>query len=275
MFTKTCYQITIGEGPWMGWFCCTSNIISPVSLRLLLQSELFKITGQSLPNFFIFLNYLLAQNLYSIPAFVTQNLYHNLYVHCPWYNICLVRHQETVFALEVVNSGFKFSSATENQYRTLQDNKVFEHFIPDCSTPSKTQSIDLSLPPLGWTDKKRYRCCSIKSWSRIPGAIPRNVATTPTLIAALGASCWAILHHMTHLKERTNLKLSATELAHMHHMELLKNTTSTVSDFHPVAVVAGLLFLPAVSCNMTSTWKFIGSSFRILETDAMTLPWHL
>ena len=74
---------------------------------------------KSLPNFFIFLNYFLAQNLSSIPAFVTQNLYHNLYVHCPWYNICLVRHQETVFALEVVNSGFKFSSATENQYRTL------------------------------------------------------------------------------------------------------------------------------------------------------------
>jgi len=212
MLTKTCYQITIGEGPWMGWFCCTSNIISPVSLRLLLQSELFKITGQSLPNFFIFLNYFLAQNLSSIPAFVTQNLYHNLYVHCPWYNICLVRHQETVFALEVVNSGFKFSSATENQYRTLQDNKVFEHFIPDCSTPSKTQSIDLSLPPLGWT-----------------GAIPRNVATTPTLIAALGASCWAILHHMT----------------------------------HPVAVVAGLLFLPAVSCNMTSAMAFVAAVFLL------------
>ena len=67
----------------------------------------------------------------------------------------------------------------------------------------KTQPKVLILPPLGWAGGivivRTHNRRSDTSWWSEPGAVPGDVAAPTTLVAALGAGCWTVFHHMANL----------------------------------------------------------------------------
>ena len=67
----------------------------------------------------------------------------------------------------------------------------------------KTQPKVLILPPLGWAGGivivRTHNRRSDTIWWSAPGAVPGDVAAPTTLVAALGACCRTVFHHMANL----------------------------------------------------------------------------